>query len=399
MEKIQFENIKHCKNKQLLVKQQSLFIFTFILSICTIMPFYNLFFGNNIFYIMKYISFIMFALIILYLNRKIKIDLYSVLIILLIIFTGSLSIINVSFDNFSHTLIYIVIGVSIATSSEMVFKNISKEYHTIINYTILTAILIIVLLPSLYYSLFSSSYYISTEGRYRFLGVFKNSNELARFCFLSLLISLRYLSFNSIKLVRFLLIFNIILSFYIIFISNSRTSFYLSILAVLIYLSLFLIKVYKNTAVVFIISSLLLLLSLGAIKLYNASHQFNIKSFNDLLSGRLNAWIPILRQSFTDLLLGTGTQREGFAATIVIANGYIETLQYIGIIGLFAWGIFIIHMLTKKFFFAMLNKNLSDFFGIVIIAIFLLYYFFEGGLISIGNLASIYFWLELSRKH
>ncbi len=97
-------------------------------------------------------------------------------------------------------------------------------------------------------------------------------------------------------------------------------------------------------------------------------------------------------------MFGTGTDREGLAASVVVVNGYIEVIKYLGLIGLLCWILFIYRLLMFKGKYALKSPTKSKSLGISFVILFMAYYLFEGGLVSIGNLASIYFWIEVAQK-
>lgn len=369
----------------------------FLLAVFTILPFYKAFSGVTALYLLKYLSFIFFVLTLIQQKNK-KVDHISLYLLFFITLFGAISFFNIEPTAMTATGLYLAIGIGIVLCSELYFKEIKREVFQKICWVILLAITIVVLIPSLEQSRVFSAYYISTEGRYRFNGIFSNSNELARFCLLSFLISLRMLNVKKNRFVTLFLWFNIVASAYIIHLSDSRTCAIVGVLGVVLYtISHLFLKSPKVTLFLgyFAVCVALILLIPSAYNLASKPGSFDL---NQLLSGRLDSWKPVFEQNFVDLLFGTGTIREGLASSVVLVNGYIEIVQYFGLLGLFFWLLFIGYMLLKKIKITLKSPNISNIQGLIIVLLFSIYYLFEGGLVSIGNLASIYFWLELSQR-
>lgn len=373
---------------------------TVLLSVFSIIPFYESLVGNTSVYLMKYISFVIFIIVLAghKTERSRKVDGLSLLFVFIISYGSLLSILNTQSEGILSTALYIIVGVGVAFCSIVFFRNLTKEDFYKITWIVLISIALFVIVPSLIQSKMASSYYISTEGRLRFNGIFNNSNELARFCLLSLLLSLRFLSVYKKRLITNSLWLIIISSSYVIYISNSRTCLLVAALAITIYwfAGMFL----KAKALTFLlVYFIIFVISVFVFpKVYELISQTNFSELDKMASGRLDTWNQVFDKSFLDLFLGTGTIREGLASTIVLVNGYIELVQYLGIIGLVCWLLFIGQMLIKKIKKAFDIPSKSKLQGVSIIILFLIYYFFEGGLVSIGNIVSIYFWIELAQR-
>lgn len=386
-------------NNKVKTEKIRLMIFaSFLLSVFTIIPFYKSLTGVTPLYVIKYLSFAFFVLVLALRKKEFKFDSISIFSIFLIMLFGAISFLNIEINAIRTTSLYLIIGVGIASSSELFFKDIKKESFNKILWAILIAITTFVLVPSLEQTRVSSAYYISTEGRYRFNGIFNNSNELARFCLLALLISLRMLSVKMNRIGTMFLWFNILASLYIIYLTNSRTSLAIAALGIVVYMFIHMYLKSRKTTIIltYIISSISLIAVIP--KLYESYSVLGFSGINNLLSGRLDSWKPVFNQNFIDLFFGAGTSREGLASTVVLVNGYVEVIQYLGVIGLACWALFIGNMLIKKIIRSFKSPTKSNIQGLSIVILFMIYYFFEGGLVSIGNLVSIYFWLELAQK-
>jgi hypothetical protein len=373
---------------------------TVLLSVFNIISFYESLVGNTSVYLMKYISFLLFVIVLA--CRKIKgskqVDVLSLLFVFIISYGSMLTLLNTESEGISSTILYIILGIGVAFCTVVFFSNLTKEDFYMIMWIVLISISLLVIAPSLIQSQTATSYYISTEGRFRFNGIFNNSNELARFCLLSLFLSLRFLSVYKKKLITSFLWLIVISSLYVIYISDSRTCLFIAIIAIIIYclIGMFL----KSTAITFLFVYFTVFTLLAAVfpKVYEWVSQTSFTELDRLASGRLDIWNQVFDKDFIDLLLGTGTIREGLASTAVLVSGYIELIQYLGITGLLFWLLFIGQMLIKKIKGAFNVPTKSQLQGVSIIILFMLYYFFEGGLVSIGNIASIYFWIELAKR-
>ncbi|OCA84611.1 O-antigen ligase family protein [Bacillus sp. FJAT-27986] len=386
------------KSKVKVEKLRVIIFATFLLAFFTILPFYKTFVEFTPLYLMKYLSFAFFIIVLASGKKRLEFDSTSFFLIFLIVVFGLISLFNVDINASITTSMYLLIGIGIAVSSELIFRGLSKEVFNKILWAILIAISGLVLIPSLAQSQLSTAYYISTEGRYRFTGIFNNSNELARFCLLGLLISLRMLSIVKKRIGIVFLWLVLGASLYVIHITNSRTSFMIAILGMVVYIFINMYLKSRKTTLIFIyLISLSLLITLIP-SLYKYYSALGFGGINQLLSGRLDSWKPVFSQNSIDLFLGAGTVREGLASNVVLVNGYIEIMQYLGLIGLTCWALFIGNMIIKKIRRVYKNPSKSSIQGLSIIFLFMFYYFFEGGLVSIGNLASIYFWLELSQR-
>ncbi|WKU22700.1 hypothetical protein Q3A90_23450 [Priestia megaterium] len=239
------------------------------------------------------------------------------------------------------------------------------------------------------------------DGRVRFNGLFHNSNELARFALLGIFISLRILNVYKNRFIKFTLLVVILSSFHVIQITDSRAAMLIGFSAIFLYiLSIFYLKMNKMAfiSVALIFSSLLV--SFGSHFVIGYLNNANLDSLNELSSGRIANWEKVLDTSnLSVFLFGSGAVRDGLASTAIITNGYIELIQYFGLVGLVTWLMFILVMFLKKIKLAVKEPSISTLQGIGMIFLFLIYYLLEGGLVSIGNIVSIYFWIELSQSN
>jgi O-antigen ligase len=244
-----------------------------------------------------------------------------------------------------------------------------------------------------------ANYYIIGH-RIRFVGNFNNPNELARFSALGFLITARILPDIRKVVGKMVLLVLMTIAVYIIYITDSRAALLLCGLSTVMFVfNWSYIKISKRaTLFITILLVVPLILIIGLHKVIVEYRVLGMHEIDQLLSGRLNIWANLLKErSNMELIFGSGTERSGLVATLVLTNGYVEILMYFGILGLFQWLGLIIYLLHKKVKTAISSNTISQFNGVAIIIAFLIYYMFEGGLISVGNIAGIYFWLELSQ--
>ena len=132
----------------------------------------------------------------------------------------------------SAFILLIVICLNFPDNSNINNKNIFKlfKYILSINLFILLACLI-----------FGDTKYLQLDEFYRFRGIFGNSNQLGRFCSISIILCLFALFEVYLKLekvFKFICLFNLTLSLILLFYSNSRLSILVVIVAVLSYIIL-----------------------------------------------------------------------------------------------------------------------------------------------------------------
>lgn len=132
----------------------------------------------------------------------------------------------------SAFILLIVICLNFPDNSNITDENIFKlfKYILSINLFILLACLI-----------FGDTKYLQLDEFYRFRGIFGNSNQLGRFCSISIILCLFALFEVYLKLekvFKFICLFNLTLSLILLFYSNSRLSILVVIVAVLSYIIL-----------------------------------------------------------------------------------------------------------------------------------------------------------------
>lgn len=299
-------------------------------------------------------------------------------------------------NSFSSTFLLTLLTTLLLALSLLVFpemNKIDKEMYYKILYVVLISMVVI---PCFVLSFDSSSFYLMND-RIRFVAFFNNANEVARFLSVSFILSFYY-SHNLLK--KNYSIINLVLSLisiYLIYLTNSRASLYLCIMFVVSY---YIYTTVKKKGVVVVTLVLLLLggILLGIVLLDNnfLSLDFSYKGINELTSNRLEIWVDrITALDSSEILFGIGSVREGLKATTVLTSGYIEILLYYGIFGLLYWITYILYLLWSKVK-QLRQLERGDVIGLSFLLALLVYYFFEGGLLSIGNIVSLMFWMEIS---
>lgn len=368
---------------------------TFLLSIFSLLSFYESFVGNIYMYTLKYLFIILFIFFLIKRINKnyIKVEVLIFVTSFIIIFS-SFSLFNIPSPTTSHYIegiSNIVMYTVVAILSLFIFSKLKFRKFKLIITVFLIIVTLLVTLPSLI-NLFDIQYYISFNDRERYKSIFNNPNELGRFSLLGVLLSLRLWFLSNSQRIRLLLTTLIFINTYLIYLSDSRTSLFS---VIVLFFILFLIVVYKNYPPKLFLSfisftSMLIILIIFYVLTY---YQHLIRlDLNTLTSGRVDIWLNILYADDIDLLIGS---------SIILGlgshNGYLEILSYFGIIGLFLWLIILIYLLKRKFNNVTKNKKYSSIVGFSVVILFLIYHTVEGSMVSIANLASIYFWLEISQ--
>lgn len=339
-----------------------------------------------------------FGLICLFGNKLIILNVKRVMILNIMVIFMIPAILHTDIQSIESTLLLIVLSSMIVFMSLLVFPNLSKDDFFTFLRLMIVLIVFIIIIPNFLYSFNKINYY-SIGARIRFVGNFNNPNELARFSAVGFLIIARILPDIHKKTSKIVLLGLMIIALYIIYISDSRASLLLCGISIILFaFNWCYVNINKEFFLFFIIILVVVLTLLGSTIIIRAHKEFQIIDLDQLLSGRLSIWSNLLEErSFMELLFGTGSERDGLVATMVLTNGYLEIVMYYGIFGLFQWLSLIAYLLYKKVKIAKDNHSISSLNGVVIIIAFLCYYMFEGGLISIGNISGIYFWLELSQ--
>lgn len=340
----------------------------------------------------------LFGLTYLFRNRLIVLSIKPLMLLIVLTISMIPSTFYTDIQSMMSSMLLIVLSTTVAFTSLFVFPKISKDNFMKLLNVILFLIIFMVIIPNFLLSFNKTNYYI-IGSRIRFIGNFNNPNELARFSALGFLIGARIIPEIQKKVNKLVLLVLMGIAIYIIYISDSRGALLLCGISTLILIfNWSYLKLSKRGTLFIMIIVVLPLMLIGLYKIVVKYSVTDIYTIDQLLSGRLNIWCNVLKErSIMQLVFGSGTERSNLVASIVLTNGYIELLMYFGILGLFQWMSFIIYLLYNKIKSAIRHNSISSFNGIAIIIAFLIYYIFEGGLISVGNIAGIYFWLELSQ--
>lgn len=347
-------------------------------------------------YILKYVTFFLFIgfLAIAYRKHLTDINLKNLIFLSMLGLTMLFSLFNVDPTSTGTSFILILNSLIVAFGVLFLFPRITTEIYVKLLWIMFLVVIVVVLFPSILISKDPSSYYLIGD-RYRFLGYFNNTNELARFSALGFVLALRLLGFTQGFVKKSILLGIMILSIYIIVLTDSRAALLLSGIVFVMVLVVWLYR--KLEMKLFIGATMAISIIMFIVVTPTALNQFGTWNLNEISSGRFIIWTSLIESRSTlDLLFGTGSGRTTLSATAILTNGYIEILMYFGIVGLVLWYMFIVYKLLIKF--NKLRKHTVSQTGTIIIIGFMMYYLFEGGLISVGNIAGIYFWLELSQR-
>lgn len=240
-------------------------------------------------------------------------------------------------------------------------------------------------------------YYISNDGRVRYIFSFTNPNALGSVSFIIILIYLKLFTFKKLKWFGFPSVFLIIPIIIILFLTDSRTPFYATIIWLLIYslynLSIKYLHPYLRLFFYSMLSILLFLVSIAGIS------RFNFETVDKLLSLRLTNWNLVLETFYgSDWLIGKGLDvvaQDLVSVTnrnITFDNSYFSVFVQSGIIGTI--GLFIFLIIIFVSINRIKDQQLKKISTATLIS-WLAYSFFEGALFSTGNITSIYIWTSL----
>lgn len=366
-----------------------------LLSILTILPFYKTYTGNGIIYVSKYVIIVLFTLLLFRLVKDSGINQKIVIIFTSFLFTictvNILSIDNVI--NYLTTVSNILMYCFVGFLSVFIFPKISlKRFHSILT-MILFITFILVTLPSTF-MVKDSFLYTDIGGRLRFLGPFNNANELARFALLGVLIPIRIWSVHKGILKKIFFILMITTNIYLIYLADSRASLVVVLLTGFLLLFIGFYKLIPKE--IFISFSLfLVIIVFSAIFFLVNSPTFNYAmDLSKFTSNRAEIWSSMFQTDWVGLVFGSGPMQEHGSH-----NGYLEILKYFGILGFVTWMSIIILLLFKKANSTLKKMSYANFFGLGVVILFMIYHLVEGSMVSIANLTSIYFWLELSQRN
>jgi|GEM_PF-5770107 len=245
-----------------------------------------------------------------------------------------------------------------------------------------------------------NSWYIVGD-RVRYQSFFANPNFLGLFAFLGAMISLEI--FAIIRSKKYL--FFALPCLYLIYLSGSRAA----LLSIVVFCAvMFSLMVYsmikrgreKNALKMFVFYFSLFAVSAGFYLVLSHWSDFYdpMQAINQIFSFRPYYWI----QELADLdvrgwLFGRGVGTEGLGA-VRFDNFYFDTLIQAGLFGLVFMAAFLFSVLKRLFGF--LNKK-SGYWrrtGAASLAMFVAicaYSFFESFLFSLGNVVSIYLWINV----
>lgn len=359
-----------------------------LLSIFSVLPFYQEYIQNSAVYVAKYGILILFILTLLHVIRY-KISGTKLVITLSLLSSVSLFSLFNTYNiasTITNILMYLIVGVL----ALLVFPKVSFEKFKSLITVFIIVTFIFVTVPSLM-SIGDSSLYSNFGNRGRYLGVMHNANMLGRLALLGFLLSIRLWGLWKGFFKKSFLLFMIFSNTYLIYLSDSRASF---IVLILVIGSLLVIGLYRFLPryVFFSVMSLVSTVPLIVLLFIFNGNLINLE-LADVTSGRTEIWSNMfIGLSWYELIFGMGEFRDQGGH-----NGYLEIVRYFGLIGLMTWIPIILYLVFKKWR-SRTVKNPSGMVGFGIILSFLIYHLVEGSLVSVANLASIYFWLELAQR-
>lgn len=371
---------------------------SFFMALLSIIPFYSVFMGDRLIYIAKYLVLGLFIISVINLTKESKVNIGKVtLLFITLFFVSSLNsfyiVNNLGITAFAKTIGSTLLFCSVGVLSVFYFSKIPFDKFKEILLVFLFGIFLFVNIPNIMV-LNNPLYYYTFDGRERFFGVFQNSNEMSRFALLGYLLAIRlWLLYKGVAY-KFLFLLTAISSAYLIYLSDSRASILIVGLSLAAIAATF---IYKYMPIRLLISIICFILAgVFSILLYflldNYSTVISI-DWVDASSGRFDIWQNVFNVDFTGLLFGVGSLQD-----VGIHNGYIEIIKYYGIVGFVVWGLLLSIITLWKVKNTFMNRTTSNLMGLAIVFMLLFYHMFEGSLVSLGNLASVYLWLEISQK-
>lgn len=276
--------------------------------------------------------------------------------------------------------------------------NSMKEYFKINYVWLLTLFGGLVFAIGLSYIGYSKMYYISVDGRLRYLFSFSNSNFLGSFAYVGCIIGIKLIflkAYNKYHKIIYLLITIFILIFMLalLILSDSRTPFYALIIYIATYILLN-VKFKINPYIKVFIGCLLCCIVILIIPQID----FDFNLIDTITSNRFSFWgILVSNLNGIEWLIGKGA---GLTATELIRslnritydNSFLSTLMQHGILGLF--GMFLLIFSSIKQIVKINNLKLKKI-AIATLMSWLAFSLFESSFYSTGNLTSIYIWSEL----
>lgn len=389
-------------NSQANVRPKKSFVTNFsmlFLAVVTVIPFFTSLSDSSLLYGMKYAALGLFFLVLLSNQRNDPeapgLHLGMMTVLFAVCFMNLINYKPYLVDSTSKYVLNTVINVMVGAFAIFIFPYFKFDRFKYFLYAALITLFLAVTITSLLNANNLALFYY-TDDRLRYQGVFNNPNVLARFALLGTLISLRLWSLYSGRLHKIFFLFNIVANLYIVYLTNSRTSL---LSAALIFSLLLIIKIRSSLPRLLFVSATFLMsgvtLGLAVTKIIQLFSTSSV-DLDKLSSGRTSIWGDILSGSWQQLTFGTGPMEM-----VGGHNGYLEVLKYYGLIGICLWLAIIATLFLKKVRapLSLGETAASRNIGLITVLVMLLYYFFEGGLLSTGNLASLFFWIELAQRN
>lgn len=378
-----------------MVNNKTWYVTLTLMAIFTTVSFYQSQSGNLVSYMGKYLLLVVFIIVLSRnMTKGIHINLLKMALLLLLLFiVDGLSLFNTIHLNESlqNVIMYTAVGVL----AVYLFPNISfKRFYSIL--TVMVIILFFfVTIPNLL-SIGNNILYSDFGNRSRYLGLFTNANELGRFALIGVLIPLRMWKNSHSRLVKLFFTFMIAANTYIIVLSDSRASLLALLFVAIYFISVYVYKLSNFKLILTSVFTIISIVLLAALLLAN-SLTFAISDidFKEVTSGRTDIWEELVNvdSGMSNFLFGVSSMESAGSH-----NGYLEVFQYFGLIGFIIWMGLLAYIFKGKIKATFTNKRVSVL-GLAIVLSLLTYHLVESSLVSIANLASIYFWLEITQRN
>jgi len=277
------------------------------------------------------------------------------------------------------------------------------DLHLRFNKTIFWGVLVSILISVVLGLNDPQSFYINPEsGRYRYQAFFINPNFLGLFAFLGVLVTVKTIMLSRKK--KYLLLLPGYLG--LIFLSDSRASlFALLLFGLLVFLGILYSKLKRrNSKLMFIAYSVLIPTLIFTLFILVFGNFPYISSLNTFLSNRPVKWATALSslRTTSKIFFGQGLGQGPYASitglgSISYDNSFLNHFIQTGLFGeLLLWSlIFIVIFYFCKINYSLVKYRYVHVLNFSMLFTWIAYSFFESPFFSLGNIVSIYIWVEV----